>query len=86
MNPCLNFHRPYAQPEVEIDAKGRKRRRYKQWPTPLEELLSLDRPERHLRTGRSVDGLKRPAGALSDTEAALRLQRARDAMFAEIAA
>jgi len=70
LNPYLNFHRPYAPPEVEIDAKGRKRRRYKQWPTPLEKLLSLDPPEQHLRTGRSMKGLKRHAGALSDTEAA----------------
>jgi len=86
LNPYVNFHRPSAQPEVEIDAKGRKRRRYKQWLTPLEKLLSLDRPEQYLRQGRSVDALRRAAGALSDTEAAIRLQRARDAMFLDIAA
>jgi transposase InsO family protein len=86
LNPYVNFHRPSAQPEVVIDAKGRKRRRYKQWLTPLEKLLSLDRPEQYLRQGRSLDALKRAAGALSDTEAAIRLQRARDAMFLDIAA
>jgi transposase InsO family protein len=36
LNPYVNFHRPSAQPEVEIDARGRKRRRYKTWLTPLE--------------------------------------------------
>jgi transposase InsO family protein len=86
LNAYVNFHRPCAQPEVEIDARGRKRRRYKQWLTPLEKLLSLERPEQYLRPGRSVDALRRAAGALSDTEAAVRLQRARDAMFRNLAA
>jgi len=84
LNPYVNFHRPSAQPEVHIDARGRRRRLYKQWLTPLEKLLSLDQPERYLRPGRTLAALKRAAGALSDTEAALRLQRARDAMFASL--
>jgi transposase InsO family protein len=86
LNHYVNFHRPSAQPEVEIDAKGRKRRRYKQWLTPLEKLLSLDQPQQYLRQGRSLDALKRHAAALSDTEAAERLQRARDEMFRDLAA
>jgi transposase InsO family protein len=86
LNHYVNFHRPSAQPEVEIDARGRKRRLYKKWLTPLEKLLSLDRPEQYLRQGRSVEALKRHADALSDTEAALRLQRARDRMFRDLAA
>jgi len=84
LNPYVNFHRPSAQPEIEIDKKGRKRRLYKQWLTPLEKLLSLDEPEQYLRHGRTLAALKRAARALSDTDAALRLQRARDAMFADI--
>ncbi len=86
LNPYINLHRPCAQPEVEIDAKGRKRRRYTQWLTPLEKLLSLEKPEQYLRPGRSVAALLRAAGALSDTEAAVRLQKARDAMFLDLAA
>jgi transposase InsO family protein len=86
LNAYVNFHRPCAQPEVEIDARGRKRRRYRQWLTPLEKLLSLDRPEQYLRPGRSVAALQRAARALSDTQAAVRLQRARDAMFLDLAA
>jgi transposase InsO family protein len=86
LNGYINFHRPSAQPEVEIDASGRKRRRYKQWLTPLEKLLSLDRPEQYLRPGRSLAALERAAGTLSDTDAAIRLQRARHAMFLDLAA
>jgi transposase InsO family protein len=84
LNPYVNFHRPSAQPEVHIDARGRKRRLYKKWLTPLEKLLSLDKPEQYLRPGRTLAALRRAAGAISDTEAALRLQRARDAMFAHL--
>jgi transposase InsO family protein len=86
LNGYINFHRPSAQPEVEIDAKGRKRRRYRQWLTPLEKLLSLEQPGQYLRAGRSLAALLRAASALSDTEAAVRLQRARDAMFLDLAA
>ena len=43
LNPYVNYHRPSAQAEVQIDAKGRKRRLYKQWQTPLRE-AALARP------------------------------------------
>jgi len=75
-----NFQRSAAQREVDIDTRGRKRRRYRQWLAPLEKLLSLDHPEQYLRHRRSV------AGNLSDTEAVLRMRRAREAMFQDIAA
>ena len=40
-NPYLNYHRPCAQPEVEVDEKGRKRCFYRRYQTPLETLLAL---------------------------------------------
>ena len=82
LNPYLNFHRPCAQPEVEIDKKGRKRVKYKQYRTPLEKLLELTNPAQYLRPGMSLDVLKRMAGAMSDTEAARRMQKAKDQLFA----
>jgi hypothetical protein len=84
LNPYVNYHRPSAQAEVQIDAKGRKRRIYKQWRTPLETLLALDRPQQFLRPGLSINALKRVAASMSDTEAAQRLQQARNAMFEQI--
>jgi len=33
LNPYLNYHRPCAQADVEIDRKGRKRIRYKRYQT-----------------------------------------------------
>ena len=43
-NPYLNYHRPCAQAEVEIDEKGRQRCFYRRYPTPLETLLALSQP------------------------------------------
>ncbi|MGC9225639.1 MAG: hypothetical protein ACP5E2_17175, partial [Terracidiphilus sp.] len=83
LNPYLNYHRPCAQPQTEIDSKGRKRVRYKEYRTPLEALVALDQPGQYLRPGLSLNALKRVAAALSDTEAASRMQAAKDKLFAQ---
>lgn len=82
LNPYLNYHRPCAQPQVSIDSKGRKRVRYRQYRTPLEALLAMDRPGQFLRLGLSLNALKRVAATRSDTEAARRMQQAKDRLFA----
>src|SRR6266700_271812 len=51
LNPYLNYHRPCAQADVEIDERGRKRVRYKRYQTPLETLLGLEKPAQYLRKG-----------------------------------
>jgi transposase InsO family protein len=84
LNPYVNYHRPSAQPTVEIDAKGRKRRLYREWRTPLETLLSLDQPNLYLRPGITVEALQRVAAAISDTDAAQRLQAARAALAQQL--
>jgi len=81
LNPYVNYHRPSAQAEVQIDAKGRKRRLYKLRQTPLEKLLSLDRPQQFLPPGLSIAAIKRVAESMSDTEAARRMQQAKNTMF-----
>jgi transposase InsO family protein len=81
LNPYLNYHRPCAQADIEIDEKGRKRVRYRRYQTPLETLLAMDRPAQHLRQGLSINALKRIAAALSDTEAARRMQQAKNKLF-----
>ena len=84
LNPYVNYHRPSAQAQVLIDAKGRKRRIYKQWQTPFEKLLSLDRPQQFLRPGLSINALKRVAASMSDTEAARSMQQAKNTMNEQI--
>ncbi len=81
LNPYLNYHRPCAKADVKIDGKGRKLVSYKRYQTPLETLLLLDNPAQYLRDGLSIDALKRVAGAISDTDAARRMQRAKNELF-----
>jgi transposase InsO family protein len=84
LNPYLNYHRPCAQADVEIDEKGRKRVRYKRYQTPLETLLGLSKPAQYLRQELSINALKRIAGALSDTDAAARMQQAKSKLFEKL--
>jgi transposase InsO family protein len=84
LNPYLNYHRPCAQADVEIDPRGRKRVRYKRYQTPLETLLALDKPAQYLRPGLSINALKRIAAALSDTDAARRMQLAKAKLFDQL--
>ena len=81
LNPYLNYHRPCAQADVQIDDKGRKRITYKRYQTPLETLSLLDKPAQYLRDGLSINALKRVAAAISDTDAARRMQQANAKLF-----
>jgi transposase InsO family protein len=81
MNPYLNYHRPCAQADVKIDEKGRKRVSYKRYQTPLDTLSLLNKPAQYLREGLSMNALKRVAGAISDTDAARRMQQAKAKLF-----
>jgi transposase InsO family protein len=84
LNPYLNYHRPCAQADVKIDGKGRKRVSYKRYQTPLETLSLLDKPAQYLRDGLSMNALKRVAGAISDTDAARRMQEAKSKLFEKL--
>jgi hypothetical protein len=77
----LNYHRPCAQADVEVDAKGRQCRRYRRYQTPLETLLSLPNPQQYLRPGLTMGTLKRISKLRSDTEAARLMQAAKHRMF-----
>jgi transposase InsO family protein len=82
LNPYVNLHRPCAQAEVAVDVKGRVRRRYQRYQTPLETLLALPQAERFLRTGITAGLLLRQASQHSDTEAAGQMQAAKQKLFA----
>jgi transposase InsO family protein len=84
MNPYLNYHRPCAQADAKIDDKGRKRVTYKRYQTPLETLSLLDKPAQYLRSGLSMNALNRVAAAISDTDAARRMQEAKNKLFEKL--
>lgn len=86
LNPYVNFHRPCLFAETITDAKGRQRKRYpyKLMMTPYEKLKSLHQAEQFLKPGITFVQLDAQASALSDNEAALRLNNARAILFRTI--
>ena len=84
--PYVNYHRPCFFPETIIDDKGRQRKRYRyeHMMTPYEKLKSLSDAAQFLRPGLSFQSLDDIAYAISDNEAAKRLQEARHQLFESI--
>lgn len=86
LNPYLNLHRPCLFAEDYLDKKGKTRKRYplKAVMTPLEKLASLPKVEDFLKPGVTLDALREKARAMSDNEAAARLNEARSRLFQSI--
>jgi hypothetical protein len=86
LNPYINFHRPCLFAETITDAKGRQRKRYpyRLMMTPYEKLKSLPLAENFLKPGTDFKILDAQAGAISDNEAAQRLNNARAILFKTI--
>jgi transposase InsO family protein len=78
-NPYLNFHRPCGFATVTTSASGKRKRIYKSadYATPYEKLKSLPQPEQYLKPGLTLEHLDRIAQALSDTECAEKMHRAK---------
>ncbi|WP_062260369.1 integrase catalytic domain-containing protein [Endozoicomonas arenosclerae] len=83
LTPYLNYHRPCFYPETRMDAKGKEKKvyRYENMMTPYEKFLSLKEPEQYLKEGITLDQLKDKAEAMTDNEAARKLQQAREILF-----
>ena len=86
LNPYVNFHRPCFFPEIEIDAKGKTRKRYRfeTMMTPYEKLKSLPGAQDCLKAGMSFAALDAYVAATSDNEAAGRMNQARTQLFQSI--
>jgi len=83
-NPYLNFHRPCGFATVTVDAKGRRRKKYRTYQTPYERLKSLDNAERYLREGLTFEALDAIAARQTDNESAALMQAARNRIFKKI--
>jgi len=84
-NPYLNYHRPCGFATLELGARGKRRRRYpiEDYCTPYEKLLSLPDWKSYLKPGITAELLQKQAGRMSDTEAALRMQKAKVTLLAK---
>jgi transposase InsO family protein len=86
LNPYINFHRPCLFAETFTDAKGRQRKRYphKLMMTPYEKLKSLPNAQQFLKPGITFQQLDALASAISDNDAAQRLNDVRARLFKTI--
>ena len=84
LNPYLNFHRPCGYATVATNARGKRKRtyRHKDYRTPYEKLLSLEGWTKYLKAGVTAEALQEQATRASDTEAALRMQKAKLTLLA----
>ena len=81
--PYINFHRPCYFAQLEIDKKGKQRKKYpyEAMMTPYEKLKSLMDADKYLKEGITFDLLDQVANLMSDSEAAKRMNEARDELF-----
>ena len=86
LTPYLNYHRPCFFPEVTVDDKGRQRRRYRyeHMNTPYEKLKTVPAAATFLKPGTTFTELNAKAGAMTDSQAAERLNSAREKLFQRI--
>ena len=90
LNPFLNFHRPclFATDKTDPKKPGRIKRVYRPQDamTPLDKLASLPDVHTCLREGITLEHLRELAMALSDVQAAEKLNEARAALFKRVPA
>lgn len=86
LNPYVNFHRPCFFAKTITDSKGKERKQYlqKNMMTPYEKLKSLPKAKDFLKLGITFTQLDSIATAMSDNEAAQRLNQARTKLFQSI--
>ena len=86
LNPYINFHRPCFFPTAVTDAKGKVRKLYllKNMMTPYTKLRSLPDAAACLKPDITFAQLDAVAAAMTDNEAALRLNAARTKLFQSI--
>jgi len=83
-NPYLNFHRQCAFAEEKIDEKGKIKKVYNDYRTPVQKLLSIKNVEQYLKLGISEESLNAEMIKKSHLAAATEMQKAKEELFAKI--
>lgn len=86
LNPHLNFHRHCAFAEDQIDEKGKIKKKYKEYLTPCQKLLTLGNLEEYLIPGMTRELLEAESKKLTHFESAKKLQEERFKLFKQISA
>jgi transposase InsO family protein len=85
-NDYLNYHRPCAFPKITTNAKGKEKRTYPQdqYQTPYQKLKSIQDANQYLRDDISFTKLDKTAYAMSHTDYAIQMNKAKEQMKKEI--
>lgn len=82
-NPYLNFHRPCGFATIQTNSQGKRTRiyRHEDYRTPYEKLTSLKNWQTSLKEGITEQMLEQQARLRTDTQAARRMQTAKQALL-----
>jgi hypothetical protein len=80
-NPYINFHRYCAYPTDYTNAKGKVKKKYENYMTPCQKLLSIPHMEVYLKDGVTKESLMREQMEFSHFEAAQKLQEEKSKLF-----
>ena len=85
-NDYLNYHRTCAFPKIEIDKKGKEKRTYphNNYMTPYAKLKSLKNAAQYLKLGITFEKFDETAYAISHTDYAIRMNKAKQVMKEQI--
>lgn len=83
-NPYLFFHRQCAFADEVIDGRGKIKKVYKDYRTPCEKLLSIDKVEQYLKEGVTKESLRAKMLEKTHLAVAQEMQKAKDILFATI--
>ena len=84
LNPYLNFHRQCAFADEIVDVKGKIKKTYKTYTTPIEKFLSLPNVEQYLKKGATLESIRKQMMEKTHLAAAQEMQKAKCALFAKI--
>lgn len=83
-NPYNNFHRYSAYPTDYVDAKGKIKKKYENYMTPCQKLLSIPNIEQYLKPGVTKESLSQEQMRTTHFEAAKKLQEEKSKLFKKI--
>ena len=80
-NLYVNFHRPSGYATTIVNAKGKEKKIYNLYETPYGYFRSMTGAERFLKEGITFADLDRIAGATSDLDCAILMQKTKHELF-----
>lgn len=84
LNSYLNFHRYCGFATDYVDSRGKIKKKYEIYLTPVQKLLSIENVEKYLRSGITKESLIRETKKLTHVESARKVFEARQQLFKEI--